>query len=97
MISENISHDSKVWTKEYDLHGTHINTNGNDDYDNLPDITYVDIEYDRYEWISPDGIKKEVKVKVGTKVCRYAQFADGKKGYYARYSTRIISGTEVYS
>ena len=48
-------------------------------YDNLPDYKYVDIEYDRYEWISPDGKKKEVKVKVGTKKCRFAQFPDGKK------------------
>ena len=26
MISENISHDSKVWTKEYDLEGNLLNT-----------------------------------------------------------------------
>jgi len=79
MISENISHDSKVWTKEYDLKGTLLKTTGSDEYDNLPNTKYVDIEYDRYEWIAPEGRKKEVKVKVGTKICRYVQFKDGKK------------------
>ena len=85
MISENISHDSKVWTVEYDLEGNELqrtgvqNKSGKFIYDNLPNYQYVDIEYDRYEWISPDGKKKEVKVKVGTKKCRFAQFPDGKK------------------
>ena len=85
MISENISHDSKVWTIEYDLDGKELrrtgiqNKSGKFIYDNLPNYEYVDIEYDRYEWISPDGKKKEVKVKVGTKKCRFAQFPDGKK------------------
>ena len=37
---------------------------------------YVDITYDRYEWIKKPG-KKDVKVKVGTKTCRYAQFSEG--------------------
>ena len=85
MISENISHDSKVWTKEYDLEGEEIGRTGARDpsgnyvYDNLPEYKYVDIEYDRYEWISPDGKKKEEKIKVGTKICRFAQFPDNKK------------------
>ena len=79
MISENISHDSKVWTKEYDLKGHLINTSGSEEYDNLPNRKYVDIEYDRYEWIAPEGKKKEEKIKVGTKICRYVQFPEGKK------------------
>jgi DNA polymerase elongation subunit (family B) len=85
MISENISHDSKVWTKEYGLDGLPLLTKGerNKDgtfkYDNLEGFEYVDVEYDRYEWIAPKGKKKEEKVKVGTKVCRFAQYPDNKK------------------
>ena len=99
MISENISHDSKVWTKEFDINGTLILETGNKEYDNLPEYTYVDIEYDTYEWKSPDGKKKEVKVKVGTKICRFAQFPDNKKAIMpdilqellaARKATRIL-------
>jgi len=85
MISENISHDSKVWTKEYDLQGALLSTTGerNSDgsfkYDNLEEYEYVDVEYDRYEWIAKPGRKKEDKVKVGTKICRFAQFPNDKK------------------
>ena len=43
MISENISHDSKVWTEEYDLEGKLIKEEGNRDYDNLDGFKYVDI------------------------------------------------------
>ena len=49
MISENISHDSKVWTKEYDLQGRLIKETGNNEYDNLPEYKYVDVTYDTYE------------------------------------------------
>ena len=79
MISENISHDSKVWTKEYDMNGKLLKESGYPEYDNLDEYQYVDIEYDRYEWIAPEGRKKEVKIKVGTKMCRFAQFPDNQK------------------
>ena len=79
MISENISHDSKVWTKEYDMNGELLNESGNPEYDNLEEYQYVDIEYDRYEWIAPEGKKKEEKIKVGTKMCRFAQFPNNQK------------------
>ena len=51
---------------------------GNYVYDNLPEYQYVDVEYDMYEYIRKDG-KKEEKVLVGKKVCRFAQFPDGGK------------------
>ena len=50
MISENLSHDSKVWVKEYDLNDKLIKMEGNDNYDNLEDYKYVDIKYDTYSW-----------------------------------------------
>ena len=84
MISENISHDSKVWTKEYDLQGNLINITGVRDnsgnflYDNLPEYEYVDIEYDTYKWIK-NARGKSVKTHSGTKICRYAQFPNGTR------------------
>lgn len=84
MISENLSHDSKVWTKEYDLDGTLIRETGEAEYDNLPGYKYVDITYDTYKWTRPKSSTKTaaaaVKVKCGTKVCRFAQFPEGEKG-----------------
>jgi len=83
MISENISHDSKVLTKEYDAQGQIIEETGVKDpttgvfvYDNLPGYEYVDITYNTYKWQRKNGNPKAgmEKVKVGYKVCRYAQY-----------------------
>ena len=85
MISENLSHDSKVWTKEYDLDGNMVRETGEKDpktrqhiYDNLPGYTYVDVEYDTYRW-KPNARGKMEKHLSGKKVCRFAQFNDGTK------------------
>ena len=86
MISENISHDSKVWTKEYDLRGNLVAETGEKDdagefiYDGMPGYKYVDISYDTYQWrrkSARPGAAME-KRKVGTKVCRFAQFPEGR-------------------
>jgi DNA polymerase elongation subunit (family B) len=85
MISENLSHDSKVWTKEYDLDGNLVRETGEKDpktrqhiYDNLPNYGYVDVEYDTYRW-KPNPRGKMEKHLSGKKVCRFAQFKDGTK------------------
>ena len=81
MLSDNISHDSKVWTKEYNLAGQLVNCTGEQDartglfiYDKLPGYTYVDIEYNVYQMVKKTQSAAEEKVKVGYKVCRFAQF-----------------------
>ena len=87
MISENISHDSKVSTKEFDLKGKLILETGEKDekgnyiYDNLPGYTYVDIEYNTYKWQRKNGNPKAgmEKIKVGHKVCRFAQYPNEGK------------------
>ena len=88
MMSENISHDSKVWTKSYTLDGRLTGQTGVRDrqgnyiYDNLPQYRYVDITYNLYEWQLKNKANlrsgKE-KVKVGYKICRFAQFPDDPK------------------
>ena len=85
MISENLSHDSKVWTKEYDLAGNLIEERGEQDaegkfiYDNLPDYEYVNITYDTYRYIRKTPAAAPTKIKSGMKICRFAQFAEGRK------------------
>jgi DNA polymerase elongation subunit (family B) len=83
MISQNISHDSKVWTKEYDLSGNLIRQShpqGNI-YDNLKGYHYVDVEFDTYKYsYKTPGAKTAQKIKSGKKICRWAQFPDGKRG-----------------
>ena len=84
MISENISHDSKVWTKEYNLEGElieetgHRDVSGNYIFDNLPNYKYVDVTYDTYEKIRKTPKGAEIKIKKGYKVCRFAQFPEGR-------------------
>jgi DNA polymerase elongation subunit (family B) len=86
MISENLSHDSKVWTKEFDLAGNLIeewgykDTDGNYIYDNLPEYEYVDVSYDTYRYFRKHPKAAAEKIKCGYKICRYAQFPDGESG-----------------
>ena len=75
-ISENISMDSKVWTKEFNMDGTIRKMTGQRNakvefiYDNLPGYTYVDVICDTYE--------PGTKIINGYKICRWAQFPEGK-------------------
>jgi DNA polymerase elongation subunit (family B) len=84
MISENLSHDSKVWTREYNLDGKLIvetgekDNNGNFIYDNLPEYKYVDITYDTFKYVRKSVSSAAVKVKKGYKTCRFAQFPVGR-------------------
>jgi len=83
MISEGISSDSLVWVKEYDLEGVLTRETGvkRKDvfiYDNLPDYTYIDIEYDAYQYVRKTPKAKAEKIKCGVVVCRFAQFPDEK-------------------
>jgi DNA polymerase elongation subunit (family B) len=84
MISENLSHYSKVWTREYDLAGNLVDEWGEKDengvfiYDNLPGYEYVNITYDTFKYIRKSAKAAAEKVKSGIKTCRFAQFPEGK-------------------
>jgi DNA polymerase elongation subunit (family B) len=94
MISNNLSPDSKVWTKEYDLQGNpsrdsrgNIKETGEKNpktgqykYDNLEHLgyKYIDIEFDTFEW-RRNGKSKAEKTKVGKKICRWVQLPDHQK------------------
>ncbi len=85
IISENISHDTLVWVKDFDADGKQLpvlnergefvrwNVWGNDSFDNLPGVAYTDIEYDNMIDDPEDTRKAKRKIKAGTRVCRYAQ------------------------
>ena len=109
MISQNYSHDSKVWTKEYDLEGKLIREIGERDqngtfiYDNLVGYEYIDIEFDTFEWRKKPNSKASIKMKVGRKICRWAQLPNGQKSIMpsileellkARKETRNMIKTE---
>ena len=86
MISQNLSHDSKVWTREYDLDGNLLRETGERDktgkykYDNMPGYDYIDMEFDTFKYVRKTPTSRAEKVKSGKKVCRWAQFPDNRKG-----------------
>lgn len=64
IISENLSHDSWVWTKTYDLAGKVTAVEGSTEFEDVPGITYSNIEFD---------LKDKDGNVMGRKVCRFAQ------------------------
>ena len=85
MLSENISHDSKVWTREYDLDKKLIcetgekNEDGDFIYDNLDGYEYVNITYDTFQYVRKSPSAAAQKIRCGHKICRYAQFPVGTR------------------
>ena len=80
IISENLSHDTKVWTKTYDLENNLVaeygekDASGNFIYDNIPTYKYVNISYDVYRYIRKKSKSvKFDKILVGHKICRFVQ------------------------
>jgi len=80
MLSENLSPDSKVWSKIFNLNGELIYETGEKDasgnyiYDNLPGREYVDVTFDTYRYIrKTPAAKKAEKIKSGYKICRFIQ------------------------
>jgi DNA polymerase elongation subunit (family B) len=82
IISEDISHDSLVWVKDFDLDGKFIAMPfGHPSLEqNAPSGTrFTDIDFDIWRADPTDKRAQPVKLKVGTRVCRYAQKPDGTK------------------
>ena len=107
MISNNLSPDSKVWTKEYDLRGKLLCQTGDFKYDNLEHLgyKYIDIEFDTFQWRrNPEKPKaKAEKTKTGKKICRWVQLPNHQKSILpaileellqARSNTRKMIKTE---
>ena len=101
MISENLSHDSKVWTREYNLDGKLIketgirDDNGNYIYDNLPDYKYVDVKYDTYEYIRKSPTSAAIKTRVGSKMCRFAQFPNGELAIMPKILKELLAARKA--
>lgn len=97
MISQNLSHDSKVWTKEYNMEGLLMNATGEKDadenfiYDNLEEYDYVDIEFDLYKYSEVENKTKLEKKKIGKKVCRWAQLPHGGKSIMPSILEELLS------
>jgi DNA polymerase elongation subunit (family B) len=97
IISENISHDSLVWVKDYDLAGNFVQLKeGSDTYDNLADVDYLEVEYDI---LRPDPAQSHKKhpdlIPSGRRVCRYAQPRDGSKSTLPKILMMLLKQRKV--
>jgi DNA polymerase elongation subunit (family B) len=92
IISENLSHDSLVWVKDYDMSGNFVKLKeGSDMYDNLPDCDYLEVEYDILRPDPADTRKHPELVPQGRRVCRYAQPRDGSKSTLPKILMKLLS------
>jgi DNA polymerase elongation subunit (family B) len=81
IISENISHDMLVWVKDYDLNGKLLAViEGSDEDEKFapPGTRWTDIEFDIWRPDPSDTRKHPVKLRAGTRICRYAQSPTGQ-------------------
>ena len=95
MISENLCHSSKVWTKEYDLDGNMIKQCGDEDYDNLEGYEYVDVHYDTFTYVRKTPKAAATKVKTGTKHCRFAQYPNGEKAILPSVLSELLAARKA--
>jgi DNA polymerase elongation subunit (family B) len=89
IISENISHDTLLWAKDYDLEGRFLGYSYGSEGE-APELSttgepghavaWTEIEFDIWGTKEGDTRKNPEKVKKGLRVCRYAQFVGDQKG-----------------
>jgi DNA polymerase elongation subunit (family B) len=78
IISENISHDTLIWVKDYDTKGNFVCLReGSDRYDNIAGAKYVSIEFDILRTDPADTRKHPKKIRDGRRVARYIQNPQG--------------------
>ena len=92
IISENLSHDSLVWVKDYDKAGNFVHLKeGSETYDNLPDWDYLEVDYDILRPDPAEAHKKHPKlIPDGRRVCRYAQPRDGSKSTLPKILMKLL-------
>ena len=98
IISENISHDMLVWTKDYDLEGnlTAIKYGSVEAERDAPTGTrWTDIEFDILRPDPADTRKMPKKIRMGTRLCRFAQPAGGVKGSLPEIVAKLLAARKA--
>ena len=96
IVSENISHDSLLWVKDFTNDGVLISHQwGSEVYDECDGYAYTDIEFDIIRPDPSDERKHKRKVKCGRRICRYAQPLDGSKSTLPLITTWLLTARSV--
>ena len=91
IVSENISHDSLLWVKDFTDAGELIQHQwGSEVFDDCEGYAYTDIEYDIIRPDPHDMRKNPAKIKCGRRICRYAQPLDGTKSTLPQITTWLL-------
>jgi DNA polymerase elongation subunit (family B) len=92
IVSENISHDSLLWVKDFTDDGALISHRwGSEVYDECPGFGYTDIEFDIIRPDPSDRRKHPRKIKCGRRICRFAQPLDGTKSTLPQITTWLLT------
>jgi DNA polymerase elongation subunit (family B) len=98
IISENISHDTLVWTKDYDLSGKLVCVKyGSVEAERHADKTtrWTDIEFDILRPDPADTRKMPKKIRMGTRICRFAQLAGAAKGALPQIVGKLLAARKA--
>ena len=91
IISENISFDTLVWVKDFDLAGNFKGFVLGAETDAAADVQWTDISFDVWGSDPADKRKQPAKVKQGMRVCRYAQYDSGVKGTLPQIVQKLLA------
>ena len=98
--SENISYDSLLWAKDYDMAGKEIKTAWTYDEKQIAKYQtageamgcrWVDISFDIWKPDPQDTRKQPKKIKTGIRVCRYAQYPGTRKAALPRIVQGLLA------
>ena len=95
IISENLCHSSLVWIKDKKLDGTVVLAEGSDEFDNLPGIGYVDIDYDILINDPKDKRKHPEKISDGVRTARFAQLPNDEKSTIPKILQKLLSARKA--
>ena len=92
IVSENISHDSLLWVKDFTDDGELITHQwGSEVYEECDGYAFTDIEYDIIRPDPSDSRKHPRKIKCGRRICRFAQPLDGSKSTLPQITTWLLT------
>ena len=95
--SENISYDSLLWTKDYNLMGHEVKTTSYGDVEKYQKAgeamgcRWIDISFDIWKPDPLDTRKNPKKLKTGVRVCRYAQYPGTRKAALPRIVQGLLA------
>lgn len=94
IISENISYDTLLWSKDYTLDYIFVKYSFGSEEDErflTPDVKFTDITFDIWASDPNDKRKQPEKLKTGIRVCRYVQQSDDRKGSLPDILTKLLA------